>query len=139
VKIFTVIIFGGGAVEVGVDGGGTGAGVSSGLLQAVSSASAQMHPTTPPHGGRIDLLLSVARHGGNAIQNFENLLPKLGRIVATVWPRRPTARRRPRWRKVGVGYATVARIAEPTKRLQRAGTGADPGIICTNGSERVTP
>jgi hypothetical protein len=26
-------------------------------------------------------------------------------------------------RKVGVGYATVARIAEPTKRLQRAGTG----------------
>jgi hypothetical protein len=42
-------------------------------------------------------------------------------------------------RKVGVGYATVARIAEPTKRLQRAGTGADPGIICTNGSERVTP
>jgi hypothetical protein len=26
-------------------------------------------------------------------------------------------------RKVGVGYATVARIAETTKRLQRAGTG----------------
>lgn len=26
-------------------------------------------------------------------------------------------------RKVGVGYTTVARIAETTKRLQRAGTG----------------
>jgi hypothetical protein len=26
-------------------------------------------------------------------------------------------------RKVGVGYATVARIAETTKRLQRAGSG----------------
>jgi hypothetical protein len=29
-------------------------------------------------------------------------------------------------RKVGVGYATVARIAETAKRLQRASTGADP-------------
>jgi hypothetical protein len=38
-------------------------------------------------------------------------------------------------RKVGVGYATVARIAEKTKRLQRA----DPAIISTNGSGKVTP
>jgi Protein of unknown function (DUF2637) len=29
-------------------------------------------------------------------------------------------------RKVGVGYATAARIADTTKRLQPAGTGADP-------------
>ena len=28
-------------------------------------------------------------------------------------------------RKVGVGYAPVARIAEATKRLQRQGTGTD--------------
>ena len=50
VKILTVIIFAGGAVQVGVDGGGTDAGVSWGLLQAVSSSSAQMNPTTPRYG-----------------------------------------------------------------------------------------
>lgn len=42
-----MIIFGvGAAVDAGVDGVGTGAGVSSGLLQAVSS-STQMNLTTP--------------------------------------------------------------------------------------------
>ena len=50
-KILTVIIFGSSAVEVGVNGGGTGAGVSFDLLlQAVSSSSAQMNPTTPRYG-----------------------------------------------------------------------------------------
>jgi hypothetical protein len=29
-------------------------------------------------------------------------------------------------REAGVGYKTVARIADTTKRLQRASTGADP-------------
>jgi hypothetical protein len=41
-------------------------------------------------------------------------------------------------RKVGVGYATVPRVAEASKRLELAATGTGPAIISTNGSGKVT-